>query len=229
MIRGRQGARVGLEDLQGLLEMPGCADFGGPPDYPCDEIKTECDVMLGAGVTITGNFGATNKRCELFGGNRYIIQGEPDLTAAFKCIATVGAGPKGSLPMRSMMAAVASPMVYNGGCNEGFLRKDALLAVVILNGDQDTLTPGTPQDWYDALVAAKKGNEEAIVTLVLGQLLEPGDLLRHLRVALLEELQLQRQMPGVQLQRRKCDTAAWAGGGWTRGWRGRRGPARAMR
>jgi hypothetical protein len=57
--------------------------------------------------------------------------------------------------------------MLNGGCNDGFLRKDALLAVVVLNGDQDNLTPGTPQDWYDAVVAAKGGNEEAIVTLVL--------------------------------------------------------------
>ena len=147
-------------------KMPGCADFGGPPDYPCDEIKTECDVMTGAGVTITGNFGATNKRCELFGGNRYIIKGEPDPTAAFKCIATVGEGPKTDLPMTSMQAALKPDMV-SGGCNDGFLRKDALLAVVILNGDQDNGTPGTPQDWYEALVAAKGGNEEAIVTLVL--------------------------------------------------------------
>jgi hypothetical protein len=57
--------------------------------------------------------------------------------------------------------------MLSGGCNDGFLRKDALLAVVVLDGEQDNLTPGTPQDWYDAVVAAKGGNEEAIVTLVL--------------------------------------------------------------
>ncbi len=146
--------------------MPGCADFGGPPDYPCNEPKLLCDVTTGAGVTITGNFGATNERCDLFGGHRYIIKGEPSPTAAFKCIATVGEGPKDALPMRGMMAAL-KPDMLSGGCNDGFLRKDALLAVVILNGDQDNGTPGTPQDWYDALVAAKGGNEEAIVTLVL--------------------------------------------------------------
>jgi hypothetical protein len=145
---------------------PGCKDFDGPEDYPCNEPKMVCDVTTGAGVTITGNFGATNERCDLFGGHRYIVKGEPDPTAAFKCIATVGEGPKTPLPMRGMMAAL-KPDMLSGGCNDGFLRKDALLAVVILNGDQDNLTPGTPQDWYDALVAAKHGNEEAIVTLVL--------------------------------------------------------------
>ncbi|HEY0138732.1 MAG TPA: hypothetical protein VGB85_31825, partial [Nannocystis sp.] len=144
----------------------GCADFGGPPDYPCDEVKLECDVANGAGVTITGNFGATNKRCDLFGGHRYIVKGEPNPTDMFKCIATVGEGPKSPVPMQVMQAAL-QPDMLNGGCNDGFVRNDALLAVVILNADQDNHTPGPPQKWYDVLVAAKGGNEEAIVTLVL--------------------------------------------------------------
>jgi len=152
-------------DCTGCMK-PGCAEYGGPEDYPCKGPFVVCDVTDGAGVTITGNFGATNKRCELFGGNRYIVKGEPDPTAAFKCIATVGEGPKTPVPMRMMQAAL-TPDMLSGGCNDGFLRKDALLAVVVLNGDQDNGTVGTPQDWYDALVVAKKGNEEAIVTLVL--------------------------------------------------------------
>ena len=148
--------------------MPGCADFGGPPDYPCNEPKVVCDVTSGAGVTITGNFNATNKRCDLFGGKRYIVKGEPDPEGMFKCIATLGEGPKTPVPMEAMQAAF-QPGMLNGGCNDGFLRNDALLAVVVLNGDDDRLTPGTPQAWYDTLVTAKGGNEEAIVTLVLSQ------------------------------------------------------------
>jgi len=146
---------------------PGCAEFGGPPDYPCDVPKVECDVTEGAGVTITGNFGASNKRCELFGDQRYIVKGEPALEEAFQCIATLGEGPKQTVPMRAMQKAVDPAMLYNGGCNDGFLRKDALLAVVVLDGEQEYFSPGTPQQWYDALVTAKKGDEEAIVTLVL--------------------------------------------------------------
>ena len=145
---------------------PGCGEYGGPEDYPCKGPFVVCDVTSGAGVTITGNFGATNKRCDLFGGNRYIVKGEPDPEAAFKCIATLGEGPKTAVPMTVMQDAL-EPNMLSGGCNDGFLRKDALLAVVVLDGVQDNGTPGTPQDWYDALVAAKGGNEEAIVTLVL--------------------------------------------------------------
>ena len=152
-------------DCTGCMK-PGCAEYGGPEDYPCKGPFVLCDVTSGAGVTITGNFNATNKRCDLFGGNRYIVKAEPDPEAMFKCIATLGEGPKTPTPMTSMQDAL-TPDMLSGGCNDGFLRKDALLAVVVLNGEQDNLTPGTPQDWYDALVAAKGGNEEAIVTLVL--------------------------------------------------------------
>ncbi len=144
----------------------GCTNFGGPADYPCDEPKVDCDVTTGAGVTITGNFKAANKRCDLFGDHRYIVRGEPELAEMFACITTLGEGAKTPLPMRSLMAAIDPGMLYNGGCNDGFLRNDALLAVIVLNGEQDSLSDGTPQSWYDTLVAAKKGNEEAIVTLV---------------------------------------------------------------
>jgi hypothetical protein len=159
---------------------PGCVEFGGPADYPCDAPLTECDVKEGAGVTITGNFGASNKRCELFGDQRYIVKGEPALEETFQCIATLGEGPKTPVPMRAMRKAIEPAMLYNGGCNDGFLRKDALLAVVVLNGEQDNLSPGTPQQWYDALVAAKKGDEEAIVTLVLSNDKElPDSVCKH--------------------------------------------------
>ena len=160
-------------DCTGCMK-PGCAEYGGPEDYPCKGPFVVCDVTSGAGVTITGNFGATNKRCDLFGDKRYIVKGEPDPTAAFKCIATVGEGPKTPVPMTMMQAALA-PDMLSGGCNDGFLRKDALLAVVVLDGLQDNFTPGTPQDWYHALVAAKGGNEEAIVTLVLSNDVELPD------------------------------------------------------
>ncbi len=40
-----------------------------------------------------------------------------------------------------------------------------MLAVIELTGSGDGLSPGTPQSWYDTLVAAKHGNEEAVVIL----------------------------------------------------------------
>lgn len=142
----------------------GCEHFGGPEDYPCDYVYSACDITEGAGVVVTGNFDASNQPCELFGGNRYIIKGEPALEATFKCIASLGQGPKTPVAAEVMMSAL-EPDMLNGGCNDGFLRDDALLAVIELTGTGDDGSPGTPQSWYDTLVAAKHGNEEAVVIL----------------------------------------------------------------
>lgn len=144
--------------------LPGCGDFGGPLDYPCDYVPSACDITKGAGVTATGNFDASNQPCVLFGGNRYIVKGEPDLEGTFKCIASLGQGPKTPAPAWMMMEAL-EPDMLDGGCNDGFLRDDALLAVIELTGTSDDGSPGTPQSWYDTLVAVKHGNEEAVVIL----------------------------------------------------------------
>jgi hypothetical protein len=77
-------------------EWPGFAcetsPYGCPMHWPhcgaddenwiCNESVDEwqpCDSELGAGNTFNAGRDATNKRCELFGGNRYIISGEPDM------------------------------------------------------------------------------------------------------------------------------------------------------
>jgi len=158
----------------------GCEYFGGPKDYPCDYVPSACDITPGAGVVVTGNFDASNQPCNLFGGNRYIIKDEPALEGSFQCIASVGQGPKEPVAAEVMLAALEPDMV-NGGCNDGFLRDDALLAVIELTGSGDSLSPGTPQSWYDALVSAKHGNEEAVVILAFSHDLDdpqplcPGD------------------------------------------------------
>ena len=66
-----------------------CDPQGTPPG--CGAELDQCDKkIIGAGVTFPAGDGASNRRCELFGGNRYIMDGEPDRTAAFTCIAQVG-------------------------------------------------------------------------------------------------------------------------------------------
>ena len=65
------------------------------------------------------------------------------------------------------MVSAVQPEILSTGCNAGFVRPDALLVVVVIGGTQDTLSPGTPASWYNALVTAKGGNEEAVVVLVI--------------------------------------------------------------
>lgn len=144
---------------------PGCTDFGGPADYPCDEIFEECVSVQGAGVTIAANFDASNMRCLPADGPRFITKDTPDLPGTFECISKLGAGPKGPTAARMMMRALEPEILSKWGCNTGFLRPDALLAIVLVSGDGDLNTPGTPADWYAAVVEAKQGNEDAVVLL----------------------------------------------------------------
>jgi hypothetical protein len=146
---------------------PGCTDFGGPADYPCMGPWDFCDSVPGAGVTMPANFEASNKRCELATDNRYLTTADaPDLLEKFECIATVGQGPKTPVPMQTMMKAL-DPENPAGACNAGFLRDDALLVVVVLNGTHDDVSAGWPEKWYEAVVEAKHGNEAAAVILVV--------------------------------------------------------------
>jgi hypothetical protein len=128
----------------------------------------ECDRTLGAGVVHPAGQYASNMLCQLQGGNRYIVAGEPDLGAAFGCIAQVGvAGHSSERPMDAMVAAVQPGINGAGGCNEGFLRNDALLVIAFMSDDPHYEDAIGPQEWYDAVVQAKLGDPSAIVVLGL--------------------------------------------------------------
>ncbi len=168
----------------------GCEKWGGPKDYPCNEETTACDWIPGAGVTLPANFGASNKRCKLFGDNRYIIKGEPNLEEAFTCIATLGAGPKSPVAMWSLDAALQPEILSDTGCNSGFLRDEALLVVVVVQTLNEFVPPSTPVSLWASLLEKKNGNADAIVVMVIsrdqdvpGHLcpgdMEPGNRLRE--------------------------------------------------
>ncbi|MCA9720778.1 MAG: hypothetical protein KC468_39310, partial [Myxococcales bacterium] len=109
----------------------------GPSDYPCwayagNEL-TACDQAFGAGVTFPAGFQSTNERCDLAGGNRYIIDEEPDLETAFECVSRLGVLDKnGTLPGLAIEYALSPESLGPGGCNEGFIRDDALLVLTIV-------------------------------------------------------------------------------------------------
>ena len=137
--------------------------------YACaPEHFDSCDHELGAGVNNPAGRDASNQACDLLGGQRYLINGQPNLDAAFECIATVGtAGSAEEIPMEAMMAAVSHGSNAVGGCNEAFLRDDAILVVTFITDDSHTNDAGTPMDWWSAVVNAKNGDDTAIVVLGL--------------------------------------------------------------
>jgi hypothetical protein len=136
--------------------------------YTNQTVFEECDRTLGAGVVHPAGQYASNMLCPLQGGHRYIESGEPDLGAAFSCTAQVGvAGHPAERPMDAMVAALAPGINAPGGCNEGFLRDDALLVVTFMSDDPNYEDADGPQQWYDAVVQAKLGDPSAVVVLGL--------------------------------------------------------------
>ncbi len=136
--------------------------------YACKTKFDTCDNIIGAGVVHPAGKAASNALCSIEGGNRYIVDGQPDLSGTFACMATVGlAGHPSERPMDSMVATMSAELNGPDGCNTGFLRDDAILVITFISDDPNVEDAGTPQDWYDAVLAAKNGNQDAVVVLGL--------------------------------------------------------------
>jgi len=151
-----------------------CGEYG----YQCNaypKLITSCDYALGAGLIFNAGVFAANTPCDLFGSNRYIINGEPDLAHALECIAKVGIS-GGDPPMGdALIAALGHEINAEGGCNAGFLRDDALLVVAFISDFEDTESTSWPYQQYKAVVDAKGGDPNAIVALgVIAQPLQDG-------------------------------------------------------
>ncbi|MBX7080173.1 MAG: VWA domain-containing protein [Nannocystaceae bacterium] len=142
------------------------------PQFECGVTEPmECEDILGAGVTWPRGAQASNEDCMFASGARYMDESEPDLSAAFQCAARVGTGATSDpeKPMESMVAAV-TPNTPAADCNTGFVRDDAILVVTFITDEDDAPSDGssgTVDGWRQALIAAKKGDPNAVVVLGL--------------------------------------------------------------
>lgn len=128
---------------------------------------------LGALVTQTGGADSSQAVCTPFVGGKRFFTNEDSLAAAFNCVGRVGTDGSGNeLPLTATVQALQTEMIGVGGCNEGFLRPDAVLVIVIVTDDPPF--PNTPDDawplvdtsWmHDAIVEAKDGVEDSIVMI----------------------------------------------------------------
>ncbi len=146
----------------------GCDPNGILPT--CGAVLDECDSTVGARDTFPAGKESSAQRCNLANG-RYITREDADPFASFECIATVGSGGAVPLPADAMVAAVSDKLLgkngYPPGCNQGFLRDDALLVVTIITDGGDSHSSGPAQAWVDALTAAKHGDANAYQVLVI--------------------------------------------------------------
>ena len=65
----------------------------------------------------------------------------------------------------------------SAGCNEGFIRDDAILVVTFITDENDAGSAGIPASWKSELVAAKGGQEDGIFVLgIFGDPDKPNSL-----------------------------------------------------
>ena len=105
-------------------------------------------------------------------GGRFATE-QDDLSAKFPCMARVGTyGSPIEQPVSAAIAALSDAKAAPGACNEGFLRDDAILVLVVLTDDPpydpdfDDAHPNTDTTgWYQAVVDAKNGDPNAMVVI----------------------------------------------------------------
>ena len=137
----------------------------------CDDITIDpCEFEYGSGRVHDQH----GDRCPIVGGRRYMLESEPQLAQSFACAAGIGVfGSGDEKPVHAALAALGADQNGPGGCNEGFLRDDAILVLVIITDEEDDNvdlgdgSPGAPGLWYEQVVAAKHGDAGAVVVLGL--------------------------------------------------------------
>ncbi len=105
--------------------------------------------------------------CSPFASGGNFISEADDLGARFACVANVGEdGDSDERVGDALIEALKPGSQSPGTCNEGFLRPDALLVLVILTDENDS-SDTDPVDWYAAVVASKKAPGNAVVMALI--------------------------------------------------------------
>ena len=138
------------------------------PSYPCwalheESALSKCDDTRGAGVTFPAGEWASNVRCGVPEGRRFLTNSDPDFADDFHCIATLGGADGSQRAPQSLMRAVSADLQY--GCNAGFLREDALLLAFLISvTDYSEYSPAV---WADAVLEAKGGDQDKVVVMTV--------------------------------------------------------------
>lgn len=128
---------------------------------------------IGDLVSQTGGEDSWWGTCTPFAEGLRFATEKDDLGAKFPCMAQVGTG--GSpleRPVTALIHALGPDKALPGACNEGFLRDDAILVVVIITDDPpyepnlDDAHPATDTSGWHAAVLAAKGNNPAALVVI---------------------------------------------------------------
>lgn len=136
----------------------------------CDDPDDDCESALGSGRNQSA---LDNRDCGFDDGIRYMRKGQNDLIGRFTCAADLGnRGATSERPMNAMETALGPEFTGPGGCNEAFIRDDAVLVVTVITDEEEKgafegMSTGNPDSWRQSLVDVKNGDDLAIVALGL--------------------------------------------------------------
>jgi hypothetical protein len=108
-------------------------------------------------------------------GNRFMTHND-NLGQKFACAGLVGdVGNGDEHQLEGGTLAISPALNAPGACNEGFVRNDALLVLVIITDEDDGPevggfpggSPGDPTSWFNTVVGIKGNTEESVVVLSL--------------------------------------------------------------
>jgi hypothetical protein len=131
--------------------------------------------LLGALITQTGGKDSGMQTCTPFATPARFMTEADDLPTAFACAALVGTdGANDEAMMGGALNAISPALGASGACNEGFIREDALLVLVLISDEDDPGTcvgggfdcmgtNGDPSSWYSDVLAVKQHPENVVV------------------------------------------------------------------
>jgi hypothetical protein len=157
-----------VDGMLGSLDKVQSLHVGVVPTDENTDNTPPCDTM-GAFVTRSTSGAA----CGPYTGGTFMTQDDP-LDQTFECAAHLGTGGSGNeRPMDALRLAIGDIHLAPGGCNEDFLRSDALLVVVVISDEEDDHesalgnSQGDPEDWFADVIATKQDIESNVVVLSL--------------------------------------------------------------
>lgn len=120
-------------------------------------------------VVQTGGSNSSNQACGPYAAGANYMTELDNLATEFSCAAQVGtSGSAAERQMQATVEAVQKVLGNPGECNDGYLRDDSLLVIVIITDESDTDSTGNSMTWFNDIVAARAGIEEniAVVSLI---------------------------------------------------------------
>jgi hypothetical protein len=167
--------RVGVVDTDGYPGLYSDDPLGCDPAVAAD--CASCDNQLGAFLDKPGSAADPTLSCEFSTGLSYMDGNSDDFANEFGCAAIVGTvGNPIEQQAGALLSAVSPESNGPDGCNDGFMRDDALLVFLVISDEEDDHASlgdlqggslGEPDEWAASIIAAKDGKDANVVALGL--------------------------------------------------------------